>query len=404
VFSDVLCTKFNAAHGPSADDAFSTQNCAEGCIVKIASTGLRGIPGVMGGIETHCEELYTRIVERDKMIDITVLGRSPYLSPGAATFKHVKVLPVWTVKNKYAETLLHTVLSIFKARFSGGYDGLHVHAIGPGLLVPLARLLGMQVIVTHHGSDYDRMKWGRVAKAALRLGEWLAVRFAHRTITVSQFTANSLKERFPSRAERIIHIPNGASLPTASGDQSRSDAALFEALGVEPQNYVLAVGRLVPEKAFDQLVEAHARSGTSRKLLIVGGADFDDTFSAALMAKASPNVIFAGVRPRSDLVALYREASVFVLPSFHEGLPIVALEAIHMGTPVLLSDIGPNMELGLNPAAYFPVGDIDAMARALSAPPVPVAADLSQKLRKRYDWDVIAEKTVDVFRTVYDAE
>jgi hypothetical protein len=62
----------------------------------------------------------------------------------------------------------------------------------------------MQVIVTHHGSDYDRMKWGRVAKAALRLGEWLAVRFAHRTITVSQFTANSLKERFPSRAQRRI--------------------------------------------------------------------------------------------------------------------------------------------------------------------------------------------------------
>lgn len=371
--------------------------------MRIASTGLRGIPGVMGGIETHCEELYTRIVDQDERIEISVLGRSPYLPAGAETHKGVEVKPVWTVKNKYVETLLHTFLSMIKARLSGKFDGLHVHAIGPGMLVPLARALGMRVIVTHHGADYDRLKWGRIAKAALRLGERLSVRYAHRTITVSQFMANSLKKRFPDRAERIVHIPNGASLPETSGGQSGPANAIFDELGVEPRNYVLAVGRLVPEKAFDQLVDAHAQSETSRKLLIVGGADFKDAFSKQLMEKASENVIFAGVRPRADLVALYREASVFVLPSFHEGLPIVALEAIHAGTPVLLSDIGPNLELALDPEAYFPVGDVRAMARALSMLPTAVDVELSKTLRERYDWDEIARKTAQVFREVYDA-
>lgn len=370
--------------------------------MKIAATGLRGIPSVMGGIETHCEELYTRIVMKDEAIGITVLGRSPYLPPGPYVHKGVEVQSIWAVKNKYLETLLHTFVCIIKARAAGRYDGLHVHAIGPGTLIPLARLLGMRVIFTHHGADYNRLKWGRFAKAALRFGESLSVRYAQKTITVSQFTADDLKKRFPSYASRIVHIPNGASLPEAAAADSEADAALFDELGIEPGKYILAVGRLVPEKAFDRLVDAHSRSGTARKLLVVGGADFKDAFSRGLLEKASDTVVFAGSRPRSQLATLYREASVFVLPSFHEGLPIVALEAIHAGTPVLLSDIGPNLELGLDPSAYFPVGNVHAMATVLSQPPVPVSSQILSKLRARYDWDIIGRQTAKAYHDVFD--
>lgn len=370
--------------------------------LRIASTGLRGIPGVMGGIETHCEELYPRIVERDPAIELTVLGRSPYLPPDRTEFRGVAIRRVWTVRHKFAETLLHTFLSIAKARFSHGFGCLHIHAIGPGILIPFARLLRMRVVLTHHGADYNRLKWGRAAKAALRFGERMGVQYAHRVITVSRTTAEELKARFPDRADRIVHIPNGASLPETAAPGNDGAAPVFARLGVTPGQYILAVGRLVPEKAHDLLIEAHRQSGSDRKLLIVGGADFDDDYSRGLLAKASDRVILAGILPRAELAALYREAHLFVLPSFHEGLPIVALEAIHAGTPVLLSDIGPNRELGCDESAYFRTGDIGAMAAALSRPPVPMEPERAERLKRRFDWEDIAARTAAVFRAAFD--
>ena len=152
--------------------------------MRICVIGLRGLPGVMGGVEKHCEEVLPRVLRADPASEITVITRRCY-APGRESFQGVRRVPLWAWRNKHAEALLHTLLAVLYARFVLRPDLLHIHAIGPALLAPLARALGLAVVVTHHGEDYRRAKWGRLARAALRLGERCAVRHAERVIVVA---------------------------------------------------------------------------------------------------------------------------------------------------------------------------------------------------------------------------
>jgi len=137
--------------------------------MRICAIGLRGIPDVMGGIETHCEQLYPRLASIDTRLDITVIGRSGYARRGR--FGNVRVVSLWAPKRKALETLIHTPLALLYARLFLHPHVVHLHAIGPGFFAPLARLLGFRVLATHHATDYDRPKWGRFGRWFLKTGE-----------------------------------------------------------------------------------------------------------------------------------------------------------------------------------------------------------------------------------------
>ncbi|SEN60581.1 Glycosyltransferase involved in cell wall bisynthesis [Sphingomonas gellani] len=362
--------------------------------MRLGVAGLRGIPGVMGGVEAHVQELYPRVAKARPALEVEVAMRRPYVERVAREWNGLRLWPIWATRNKFLETITHTLIALFFLRFRRRCGAVHLHAIGPGLLVPLARLLGLRVLFTHHGRDYDRAKWNRPAKAVLQFGEWLSVRFSDQVIVVSERLADALRQRFPTRAERISFVPNGASLTFVNASRI-PDPVLLASLGIAAGQYILGVGRLVPEKGFDDLIAAHLSSGDPRKLVIAGKADHADAYAKALLAKAGERVVFAGFQPHEALRSLYAGASLFVLPSHHEGLPIAALEALAMDTPTLLSDIEPNAELALTADHYFPTGDIDTLAACLNAPEERFAVDGSA-LRERYDWDKIAARTAAI--------
>ncbi|MEO5774005.1 MAG: glycosyltransferase family 4 protein [Sphingomicrobium sp.] len=360
---------------------------------RICVVGLRGIPGVMGGVEKHCEELLPRILARAPELAIEVVARRPYVEPGEAEFKGVKVTPLYAPRRQSSEAIVSTLVGILHAARTGA-DLVHIHAIGPALLAPVAKLFGMRVVFTHHGSDYDRAKWSGFAKAMLRLGERIGIACADATVVVAPSLAEQLKAKFPSRSGRINYIPNGR--PEFSGAGNAND--LLGRLGVRAGDYVLGVGRLVPEKNFDALIAAHKAANSGRKLVIAGGADHESRYSRGLLEQASDDVIFAGVQPRDALEQLYRNCALFILPSSHEGLPITALEAGSLGCAMLLSDIQPNKDVGLPERNYFPVGDVRALADCLSAAPESFAADAAHF--DRFSWDRVADETLAVYKSV----
>ena len=134
--------------------------------MKIVVTGLRGIPGIQGGVESHCEALYPRIADAGH--EVIVVRRKKFIAGGHAVniYKGVKIKDIDNVSSKGFEAFIHTFLAVIYAKRVGA-DIVHIHAIGPALMVPFARLLGMKVVMTHHGPDYDRQKWGRLAKKIL---------------------------------------------------------------------------------------------------------------------------------------------------------------------------------------------------------------------------------------------
>lgn len=360
--------------------------------MKVCAVGLRGIPGVMGGIEKHCEQIYPRIAAMDPSLKLCVVGRSPYLAAKQSYHQDVEVVSLWAVRNKYLETILHTFLAIFYVRFVARADAVHIHAIGPGLFAPLARLLGLKVLFTHHGADYRRQKWSVLAKAILWLGEWLAISASHTSLVVAETLCQQLRARFPRYAHKLVFVPNGADIG-AQKELASSTHPVLTQYGLEPGRYILAVGRLVPEKGFQDLVAAYKRANLPHKLVITGSCDHPDAFSRGLQAEQSDKVVFTGFQSGGALATLFAHAALFVLPSYHEGLPIVALEALGFERPVVLSNIDANLDIGLPDACYFPVGNQSALADKLMAASYDIYRADTKQVLARFNWDSIAAQT-----------
>jgi glycosyltransferase involved in cell wall biosynthesis len=196
-----------------------------------------------------------------------------------------------------------------------------------------------------------------------------------------------------------------------------SEGAL-KTFSLDARRYILTVGRFVPEKGFDDLIEAFgkvARStggwsenpvrGETWKLVIVGGADHEDSYSLGLRtrAKADPGIVLTGFLTGIALRELYSHAGLFVLPSYYEGLPIVLLEAMGHGASCLASDIAANREIELGQGRYFRTGDVDDLADkivALASRPLGDndREDQMRIVRQRYSWDDIARRTLEVYR------
>jgi glycosyltransferase involved in cell wall biosynthesis len=264
-----------------------------------------------------------------------------------------------------------------------------LHGIGPGLISGLARLLGMRVVVTYHSRNYDHAKWSRIGRLALRLGERTTFRFADKVIVVAAWLEQELALSYAMHRGKLVHIPNGVSELGAE--------PCYPPSGELEAGFVLAVGRLVPEKGFDYLIRAAQAANV--RLVIAGAADHDSAHARDLLASAGDRITFLGRQPRERLRWLYENARLFVLPSFHEGMPLAALEAISCGTPVLLSDIPANRDLALPPDRYFSTGREDILAERLTEAH-PSSFRFAQTLRKSFDWDEIAAQTVETLEQV----
>ena len=369
---------------------------------EIYTFGFRGFPGVQGGIETHAEHLAPRLVQLGYRV--TACCRSPYIDPTLdRKWKGVNLLRLWTVRNTYLETLLHSVVCALVAGIRRPKI-VHVHGIGPALVTPLLRLFGLRVVVTHHGEDYNREKWGWIARTILRTGEIVGMRFAHKRIAVSRSIEKLIAAKYGKPCEVI---PNGvvfSELPLQTDK--------IVELGLVPGRYVLTVGRLVPEKRQLDLLHAFCDAKLKGwKLAIVGRIDHENKYADRLAAEArlGENVVMTGYQSGETLRQLYAHAGLFVLPSSHEGLPIVLLEALSYGLPVLVSNIPSNMEVVTDPEHVFEVGDLrDLSAKLVTLTSLKLEAAEREALRRdnvrRYDWGDIALKTSATYNELVAAK
>jgi glycosyltransferase involved in cell wall biosynthesis len=366
--------------------------------MRLAVLGTRGFPGIQGGVETHCQELYPRLAARG--LDITVFGRKGYLPAESYFYRGVKVVPLRSVRRKNLEAVSHTLWALCQtARTRPRFDLVHFHTIGPGLFTPLARLAGFKTVVTNQGPDYERKKWGKLAKAVLRLGEAVSAKYAHAIISVSKTIQALLWEKY---GRQSTYIPNGVVVPA-----KQAPGPILAHFGLSPGQYILAVGRFVPEKGFHDLLAACRDLPGETHLVLAGGADHEDNYSRALKSQAAQNkrVILTGIIAGRDLAEIYSNARLFVLPSYHEGLPLVLLEALSYGLPALVSAIPANLEILAEPGWTFPPGDVGALrARLVAALSRSEAPDWTRRLEVRlaeeFNWDKIADATLALYLSV----
>jgi glycosyltransferase involved in cell wall biosynthesis len=371
--------------------------------LRIAVIGARGVPATFGGIERHVEELGARLAARGH--EVTVFCRSNYSEAERDSHRGMRLASLPTVGTKHLDAIIHSSLATLEA-MAASYDILHYHAIGPGIPAVLPRYLSRsRVVLTVHGRDDQRGKWGRGAKAVLGAAGWLSARVPDATIVVGRHL-----ERYYQQAHgrRAVYVPNGvhAARPRPAGPT-------LARLGLSPGRYLLFVGRLVPEKAPDLLLEAFRRLPGDHRLVLAGDTSFTDRFTDDLrqLAARDPRVVLPGYVYGAELQELYSNAAAFVLPSLLEGLPLTLLEAASYGLPVVASSIPPHLEVlgtaGPGHRLHRP-GDGDqllaALGQVLADPGVERAgaAQLRDQVLRSYCWDDATERTEAVYRAVLE--
>lgn len=358
---------------------------------------------MQGGVETHCRNLYPRLV--DLGCEVIVFTRRNYGDKNLNEYKGVKLHALPCVKNKYLETPLHTLLGILYL-LRHRPDIVHFQAIGSALMIPLARVIGLRVVFTTHGSNYRHRKWGNLSRIVLRMAEYFGAKFADEVISISAAIADELAQKY-GRNSTII--PNGVNPPLIL-----QTGAILKEHGLTHNRYVLSVGRLTPDKAFPDLIAAFRKADLDGwKLAIVGQADYPDKFSRHLerLAKQYDNIVLAGFLSGRPLKEIYSHAGIFVLASYYEGMPLAFLEALSFGLSCIVSKIPANLEIGLAEERYFPPGKIDILARKLRLfSKMSFTEDEKrtqiENVTHIYDWDGIAGRTLEVYKKIvkYPAE
>ncbi|HTO91493.1 MAG TPA: glycosyltransferase family 4 protein [Candidatus Sulfotelmatobacter sp.] len=359
--------------------------------MRIAMIGQKGVPATYGGIERHVEEIGQRLVKRGH--EVAVFCRLYYTPPGAEA-GGLTLLRRPSIHTKHLDTVTHVIWSTLES-IVRRFDIVHFHALGPSVFAGLPRVTGQKTVVTVHGLDWQRQKWGKFASWVLRQCEGPAARFPNRTIVVSR----TLRQHFLQHHHcHAAFIPNGTNLPAP-----RAPRKLLQ-LGLTPGKYVLFVGRLVPEKGVHFLCEAFSQIDTDVKLALVGGLSFSQDYVQLLRRYESDRIKLLDYVFGDTLEELWSNAYVVVQPSTMEGLSIALLEALSYGRCVLLSDIPENLEVGEDCAVPFrsqDVGDLKQKLEMLLTHP-EVVREYESKARahiqEHYSWDKVAEHTETVYR------
>jgi glycosyltransferase involved in cell wall biosynthesis len=368
--------------------------------LSVAMVGSRGVPAAYSGIERYVEEVGSRLAGAGAAV--TVYCHRAYVTT-AGPYRGMALRFPPTLRTRHLETWVHVALASLDALVKDTALW-HYQALGPSTWAWLPRLLGRRVVVTVQGLDWQRAKWGRLARLYLRVGEWASARLPHRTIVVSRVLARHYAERYGIRP---VHIPNGfvpPGPPAAGGGQA-------EALpdpGLQPDGYLLFVGRLSPEKGCHTLIEAFGRVRTGRELVLAGAGNFEDAYTRRLQTDAARagRVRFLGFVTGDRLHALYRQAALVVHPSQMEGLSVTLLEALSHGCPLLVSDVPENLEAVGGAAATFRVDDPADLAAQLQRLLDDDGARQALRGRAReasahlLDWDAVTRATREVYESV----
>lgn len=360
--------------------------------MRIAMIGSRGVGSNYGGIERVLDQLCPRLAALGHDIDVYSQSNVQFQDRDG-----VRAIRVPAIGGKHFETISRSLVSLSLA--AGRYDLIHFHAVGPGILSLLTRLLGQRSLVTIHGLDQNRDKWSAAAQFCLSLAERTLVANADQISVVSEGLRRYFVERYDAAA---TYIPNG--MPQKL---SAPPGALLAACGLAPRRYVLFASRLTPEKGCHDLISAFNDLETDMKLVVAGGSGSAD-YLAALRAQGDPaKVLFVGHRTGDELAELFGNAYAFVLPSYIEGMSMALLEALAFGLPALVSDIPENRAVVESYGFYFPPQDVaglrSALARLIAEPELVAATARRLENFRRPDWDAVAQRYDNLYRVAVRA-
>lgn len=363
--------------------------------------GHKRIPSREGGIEIVVEELATRMAQLGH--DVTCYNRKGkhvmdknIEENHLNEYKGVHIKPVFTIDKRGLSAMSASFFASIKAAFSKA-DVVHFHAEGPCATLWIPKLFGKRCIATIHGLDHQRAKWGKLASTYIMMGEKCAVKHADEIIVLSKGVQEYFKETY---GRKTVFIPNGVNKPKIVEPN-----LIQQKFKLNKDDYILYLGRIVPEKGIHYLIEAYNQIKTEKKLVIAGGSSDTDEYFEKLkeMANNNKNIIFTGFVQGQILDELYSNAYIYCLPSDLEGMPLSLLEAMSYGNCCLVSNIEECTSVIEDKGISFKKGNVqdfqDKLDNLLKDKErvEKLSSESSDYICQKYSWDTVTKKTLDLY-------
>ena len=370
--------------------------------MRIAMIGHKRIPSREGGVEIVVEELSTRMVQ--KGYDVTCYNRGgkhvagkEFKNANLKEYKGIKLVKCFTIDKKGLAAMTSSFFGTLKILFSKA-DVVHYHAEGPCAWMWIIKLFSKKrIIATIHGLDWQRAKWGGFATKYIKFGEKVAVKCADEIIVLSKNVQDYFKNEY---GRETVFIPNGVSKP-----EVRDANIITKKYNLKKDDYILFLGRMVPEKGIHYLIDAFKKVKTDKKLVIAGGASDTDSYYQELKDKTHGNdsIIFTGFVQGRELAELYSNAYIYCLPSDLEGMPLSLLEAMSYKNCCLTSDIPECATVLEDKGVTFKKSDVKDLKNKLQE-----LCTNEKKVKKykneaqdyildKYNWDDVVEKTLELY-------
>lgn len=351
---------------------------------SIAIIGTRGYPSYYGGFETAVRKLAPFLA--DQGWEVTVYGRPGATQVGdSSKDPRVVVVETFGFERKSLSTLTFGLTATIRA-VRKRHDVVIVMNVANGFWLPILRAFGIPTLVNVDGIEWERAKWGRLARTVFHVGAKLTARHGTRMV----FDSREIERRWGIEFRR-----DGEFIPYG-GDAVGHQLPIDE--GLTRRGYVLVVARFVPENTIPEFFDAAAALAKDIDIVIVGSSGYGGSIDeqARLLAEVEPRVQWLGhVSDDQRLYSLWQNAAVYFHGHSVGGTNPALVQAMALGVPIVARDTPYNREVlgDLGTFCAPNANDIERAVRELLSLQVQELDGLAEELRERarnsYSWDSI---------------
>lgn len=355
--------------------------------LKVAIIGSRGYPYVYSGYETLVKALAERFTQQG--VDVTVYCHAHLFEAKPKEINGVKLVYIPTISSKALSQPVHSFLSFWHVSFSKA-DVVLVLNVSNGPFGMITRLFRKPTLMNVDGMEWLRPKWKGFGATYFKWAAKQAVKYMDRLVTDADSMQAIYQKEF-----------NASSVVITYGAEASADASAdkLSPWGLNPRDYYLIIGRMIPDNNADWLLNAFIQTNSTKKLVIVGDVPYKDKFASALKATKDLRVIFTGyVRDAACLSALYKYCYVYLhghefggtnptlLKAMANGCAIGALDTVFSREVLQEEQLGYYFQKNiLSIKAFFEWADAhpDALEQRRT--------QIKQGITPKYTWDIVTD-------------
>lgn len=358
---------------------------------KIAIIGSRGFPSTYGGYETLVRYVARRWVAQGKEVTVYCRQRPAH---GQTHWHEEGVECIWTpgIDSSRTSTLSFGFTSQLSAMLKR-FDAALLLNIANGWFLPLLAASGVPTVLNTDGIEWERGKWGPIARRAFYNGAIMSAKYADVLVCDSEAIGRAWLDTFKVSSR---FIPYGGVVPTNLGEDRVS------ALGLRRRTYLLAVARLIPENNVSLTVDALESLSDRPPTVIVGSANYTSPFEQRLRKLDHQGTVrwLGHVSDQELLLQLWAHCGAYVHGHSVGGTNPALLQALGAGAPTIALDTPYNAEVIGSAEQLYP-GTVEGLAMAMNN--ILSNQQLQEcwsrrgqeRVAAKYDWDRVCDDYLD---------